>query len=40
MYNKQTKQTKQKNRFITHLNISVTKGDQYAAKAIKKCFQR
>ena len=22
------------------LNILVTKGDQYAAKAIKKCFQR
>ena len=29
-----------KNRFINCLNISVTKSDQYAAKAVKKCFQR
>ena len=33
-------QQQQKNRFINYLNILVIKGDQYAAKAIKKCFQR
>ena len=32
--------TTTKNKFLNRINILVTKGDQYAAKVTKKCFQR